>query len=69
MINKSYQTSSGRKARIVCTDRSGFGEKLPIIALIKNDSGDEIAVPYSKDLRLYNSIHFSKNEDLSLVEI
>ena len=61
------QTVSGRKARIICNDRSWVGNKFPILALVESDSGNEIAIPYGADLKCENSTHFP-SEDLSLMD-
>lgn len=60
------QTVSGRNARIICRDRLWAGNKFPILALVESDSGNEIAIPYSTDLKCEKSAHFP-NEDLTLV--
>lgn len=46
--SKKVVTRTGRKVRIICTDRED--SIYPIIALIKNDKrGSEILVTYTKD--------------------
>lgn len=61
------QTVSGRKARIICRDRAWAGNKFPILALVECDNGNEMAIPYSTDLKCEKSHHFA-GEDLSLVD-
>lgn len=59
------KTVGGRSARIICSDRKGFGDGYPILALIADDGGNEIAVPYGSDLKCEKNHHFP-GEDLSL---
>jgi hypothetical protein len=60
------KTVSGRKARIICEDRVWTGNKFPILALVECDGGNEIAIPYSADLKCQKSQHFP-GENLTLV--
>ena len=46
-VGKKYRTRDGRIARIICTDRNS--EYYPVIALIKEDDGEESARWYMQD--------------------
>lgn len=61
------KTISGRNARIICNNRKWISDKFPILALVENDVGCEIAIPYDKHLKCEKSQHFL-GEDLSLIE-
>lgn len=67
MIDR-YKTVSGRNARVICRDRGGFGGKHPILALIADNAGNEIGIPYGEDLKCKTSMHFP-GENLDLIEI
>lgn len=47
-VTKPVQTSGGRKARIVCTDRR-MRSGMPVMALITDDEGDELICVYALD--------------------
>lgn len=61
------KTKSGRNARIICRDRKGFGGRLPVLALVEDDGGNELGVPYEESLKLKSNINFP-GEDMDLVE-
>lgn len=64
-IRGYMKTNSGRDVRIICTDRKGYGGKCPVLGLIKDESGNEVAIPYSSDFICKQSQHFP-GEDLTI---
>ena len=66
-MDDQYVTGSCRSARVVCTDRKHKGG-FPLLVLIEDDAGNEIAVPYRSVGDSPDSQHFP-GEDLGLVVI
>lgn len=70
-LTKPVQTRDGRKARIICSDFSGFDGRYPIIAIIKNKLGEDVSV-FTKNGKLYDDEildNVESNEDLINVPV
>lgn len=52
-VKKEYRTKSGLPARIICTDRKGFGQ--PVVVLVEANAETETLCGYSTDLTYSNT--------------
>lgn len=66
-MEELYITNSCRDARVICNDRKHKGG-FHVLVLIRDDTGNEIAVPYRSIDDKPESQHFP-GEDLGLVAI